>query len=224
MHRTYPGKIKTFDPITQTATVELCREEYHTAIDVVYQKVYLPQLEHVPVHFPQCGGYSLTFPIKAGDNCLVLFCDAGYDHWLYHDKNEIGTYSTGVPRDGYFRDGDLQDSLCIVGFNPTPRAIPNFSATDVELRNVDRGQRITLKPTGVIEVISQTELDVTVPTVKVNASSLVEVTAPNTNITGNVNVTGDLHVTGTIISDTEVTAKTVNLSTHRHNNGPLPDA
>jgi hypothetical protein len=220
----YPGTITSFDPVTQLATVKLAMERFYNGIGTLYETIQYPILTDVPVHFPQCGSYSITFPIAVGDSCLVIFSQKGYEHWLYNNSDEIGKYSSGIPKPAYFKDHDIDDTLCIVGFNPVAKAIPNFSPTDVELRNVDRGQRITLKPNGVIEVLSQVELDLTTPTVKVVANSLVEVTAPNTNITGNVKITGELLVTGTIKSNTEVTAKTVNLSTHTHNHGPIPDA
>lgn len=219
----YPGKIVSFDPATQLASVEIARELYYADYESLYTEYDNPQLIDVPVHFPQCGGYSLTFPIKVGDNCLIFYSQRGHSHWLYKDANKIGKFSTGIPKAEYFRAHNINDALCIVGFNPVPRAIPNFSSTDVELRDTSRGQRITLKPSGVIEVLSQTELDVTTPTVKVVASSLVEVTAPNTNIIGN------LHVTGTITSDTsvhgpEVFANNIAMSVHTHNHGVPPDA
>ncbi len=206
----YPGTIKSFDVATQLATVEMAREQFFNGFKVLYEQQDFPILKDVPVHFPQCGGYSLTFPIKVGDSCLLLFCDMGYDHWLYDNQTKIGKFDEGCPKPEYFRRFSVNDALCIVGFNPIPKAIPNFSATDVELRDDSRGQRITLKPTGVIEVLSQTELDLTTPTVKVVASSAVEVTAPTTTING------DLIVNGKITSTGDTVAGGISLMTHVH--------
>ena len=206
----YPGTIKSFDVATQLATVEIAREQFFNGFKTLYEATDYPILKDVPVHFPQCGGYSLTFPIKVGDSCLILFCDKGYDHWLYDGQTKIGKFKEGVPKAEYFRNFNINDTLCIVGFNPIPSAITDFSATDVELRDDSRGQRITLKPTGVIEVLSQTELDLTTPTVKVVASSAVEVTAPTTTING------DLIVNGKITSTGDTVAGGISLMTHVH--------
>jgi hypothetical protein len=206
----------SFDTVTQLATVEIAREQFFNGFRIMYEATDFPILQDVPVHFPQCGGYSLTFPIKVGDSCLLLFCEKGYDHWLYEGNNKIGKVDEGIPKSEYFRSHNINDAVCIVGFNPITSAIPNFSSTDVELRNEDRGQRITLKPTGVIEILSQTELDITIPTVKVKASSLVEVTAPTTNIIGDVNITGKLTVSETIVATGEITGKGKVFSTHVH--------
>lgn len=206
----YPAKIVSFDVVNQLAVVKLQREQYYADFEQLYKEYDIPNLVDVPVHFPQCGGYSLTFPIKAGDDCLVLFSQRGHSHWLYENKDKIGKFSTGIPKAEFFRTHNINDALCIVGFNPVPSAIPNFSATDVELRDDSRGQRITLKPDGVIEVLSQTRLELTTPTVKVVASSAVEVTAPITTING------DLKVNGKITSTGDTVAGGISLMTHVH--------
>ncbi len=210
MRTTYPGTIMAFDPVTQFAKVQIAREQFYNGFETYYEEVESPILVDVPVHFPQCGGYSLTFPIKVGDSCLVIFCEKGISHWTYEGKTKIGKFEGRVPKAEYFRKHNVNDSMCIVGFNPKPKAITNFSATDVELRDDSRGQRITLKPTGVIEVLSQTELDLTTPTVKVVASSAVEVTAPTTTING------DLIVNGKITSTGDTVAGGISLMTHVH--------
>lgn len=55
---------------------------------------------------------------------------------------------------------------------------------------------------------------------KLTVSNKLDVICPKTNIIGDINITGNVHVTGNIISDTEVTAKTVNLTTHTHTYAP----
>ncbi|MFW8450019.1 Gp138 family membrane-puncturing spike protein, partial [Klebsiella pneumoniae] len=43
--------------------------------------VNLPLLVDVPVVFPRGGGCTLTFPVKPGDECLVIFADRCIDFW-----------------------------------------------------------------------------------------------------------------------------------------------
>lgn len=57
---------------------------------------------------------------------------------------------------------------------------------------------------------------------KITIDSKLDVTCPNINITGDVNIKGKVHVTDAILSDTEVTAKNVNLTTHTHTYAPGP--
>lgn len=41
----------------------------------------LPILPDVPVVFPGGGGFALTFPVAAGDECLVVFASRCIDAW-----------------------------------------------------------------------------------------------------------------------------------------------
>jgi len=195
----YPGKIVSFDPVKQTAKVQIQREQYSNTLYSMYTEYDFPILQDVPVQFPQGGGYCLTFPVKAGDNCMLDFCDKGISHWLYEGKGKIGKYTSGVPKADYFRSYNINDAVAMVGYNPIPQAIPNFNATAPELRNAARTQRVTLLPSGVMEVVTPSEL---------------HITAPNSVMDGNMRINGALHVTGLITSDTDVQALTVSLLNH----------
>lgn len=203
----YPGRIVSFDPVTQIAKVRVARERYVNNLESMYIKAESPILVDVPVHFPQGGGYSLTFPIAPDDDCLVMFAERGYSHWLYKGLMEIGAYASGVPKSDFYRKFDVSDSFALVGFNPIPLAIPDFQPASVELRNADRSQRVTLIPSGLIEVRTPTTVDVVAPTVNIKG---------NVNIDGNVTITGTLDVTGIIKSLADVLAKTISLFGHKH--------
>lgn len=173
----YPGKIISFDGDKQTATVKVMREQYSNNLYSLYTEYDFPILQDVPVQFPQGGDYYLTFPVNAGDNCMLDFCDKGYSHWLYYGAEKIGTYSSGVPRAEYFRSYNVNDATAMVGYNPIPQAIPNFNKSSPELRNKDRTQRVTLSASGVLEIVSPTS---------------VAITAPATSITGNLSVSTEI--------------------------------
>lgn len=203
----YPGKIKSFDPDTQIATVQVARERYVDNLNSLNVMQESPILVNVPVHFPQGGGYSLTFPIAVDDNCLVMFAERGCSHWLNGDSMVIGTYKSGVPKADFFRKFDVNDSFALVGFNSIPKAIPAFQAASVELRSADRAQRVTLIPGGLMEVRTQDTVDLVAPTVNITG---------NVNITGDVTISGKLDVQGIIKSFTDVIAKVISLFGHTH--------
>lgn len=184
----YPGKIIEFNPDTQLAKVQVMREQYTNTLYTLYEEYEFPILQDVPVQFPQGGDYYLTFPVKPGQPCLLDFCDKGISHWLYEGAEKIGTYSSGVPKAEYFRSYNINDALCHVGFNPIPQAIPNFNATAPELRNKDRSQRITLLPSGKIEVISPNSMSLEAPVINAvgNFSVSTGATGSFTTPTGQV--------------------------------------
>lgn len=179
-----PGRIVSFDPTDQTATVQLSVDKLFSSSLSISDQVIREPIEGVPVHVSQGGGWSVTHPIAPGNTCKVSFSQVGYDHWLYENKDSAGTL-VGVPKPWLKRHFSLDDGFCEVGYNPIPMAIASYSATNSEWRNADASQIIKLLPSGNIEVVSTTEIKLTAPLVTVacenavvNATAKVEVTTP----------------------------------------------
>ena len=69
-----PGIINSFDPATQTAVIQPALRRR-----VKGEAVSLPLLYDVPVFFPGSRVSGITWPVAAGDECLVVFADASID-------------------------------------------------------------------------------------------------------------------------------------------------
>jgi hypothetical protein len=113
------GEIATFDATTQTATVQI-----KVLRLIGDQSVPYPVLTHCPVMTLSGGKGRLTFPIRAGDPCLVLFNDRDLDNW--YDSGAVA-----VPNS--YRTHDLSDGLVIVGFRNLANKLTGISTTDTEL-------------------------------------------------------------------------------------------
>ncbi|MFV2937622.1 Gp138 family membrane-puncturing spike protein [Klebsiella michiganensis] len=132
-----PGIIQSFDPDAVTAVVQPAikgAEQDESGAEV---SVNLPLLVDVPVVFPRGGGCTLTFPVKEGDECLVIFADRCIDFWWQ---------SGGVqePVDG--RMHDLSDAFCVVGPQSQAKKISGISTSAVELRSDDGATKLSLDP------------------------------------------------------------------------------
>lgn len=90
----------------------------------------MPLLLDVPVIFPSGGGFTLTFPITEGDECLVVFASRCIDSWWQ---------LSGVQGQAEFRMHDLSDGFAFVGPRSQPRAVSGISTTAVQLRT-DTGE------------------------------------------------------------------------------------
>ncbi len=122
-----PGIIQSFDAAAQTVTVRpALREKLN--LDGSEQWVEIPLLVDVPVALPRAGGYALTLPIQAGDECLVVFGDMCMDGWWQ---------SGGVQNQVECRRHDLSDGFAIVGIWSQPRVLSNYSTSSAQLRNED---------------------------------------------------------------------------------------
>ncbi len=105
IHVSLPAVIVDYDFTKQKATVQpLLNKAWADGTNTP-----MPKLENVPVIFPRSGGASLTFPVNAGDTCLLIFIERSTDLWL-----TVGGQVT--PDDQ--RKFDLSDGVAIMGLFP----------------------------------------------------------------------------------------------------------
>ena len=95
------GKINTFDQTKKTAEVQILIKQLLSSGISAY-----PVLVDVPVFTLQGGGAQLKMPIKAGDSCLVFFCDRNIDAWFSSGTDAVVEN---------MRAHDLSDGFAFVG-------------------------------------------------------------------------------------------------------------
>lgn len=71
-----PGIIQSFDPAAVTCVAQIVIMGIEGG-----KQVSLPLLVDVPVVSPRGGGVTLTFPVKTGDECQLIFNDRCIDFW-----------------------------------------------------------------------------------------------------------------------------------------------
>lgn len=143
MHVSCPGIIESFNPEAKTVTVRPAIRAAVGNADGTVESQELPLLVDVPVVFPSAGGFTLTFPIKQGDDCLVVFSDSCMDAWWQ---------SGGVQDPVEYRMHDLSDAIAIFGPLNQPHQIPNISTENVQLRNDSGKSFIEIDSTGNITI------------------------------------------------------------------------
>ena len=152
LHTALPGHVVSYDAATQTAVCQ-------PGIQVIFRAtgpVDLPQLVDVPVYFPRGGGFVLTFPVRVGDECLLVFAERAIDVWWQKG-------GTQVPAE--YRTHDLSDAFALVGFQSVPGAqqvVGGASGSAVELRALDGTSKVSLGNDGSVTVTSKSGKDVSV--------------------------------------------------------------
>lgn len=134
VHTAMPAEIVSFDAATQTASVQLCIER-ETVDDIEP----ITQLGQVPVMVQGGGGFSVTFPVKEGDPCLVLFVERGMDNWYLDGGCQ--------PAQGR-RTHHLSDAVCIPGLRTAPQALGNYDADNITIRSDDGHAQFCMTPDG----------------------------------------------------------------------------
>lgn len=203
MRVSIPGIIQSFDPDAVTAVVQPAIKGVEHDESGAEVSVSLPLLVDVPVVFPRGGGCTLTFPVTAGDECLVIFADRCIDFWWQ---------SGGIqePVDG--RMHDLSDAFCIVGPQSQAKKISGISTTAAQLRTDDG--------TAFIEVAAGGDITAT-------TAGSATINAPEIVLNGNVTINGNLSqgmgesggtatMHGPVTVTNDVTAGGKSLMTHTH--------
>jgi phage gp45-like len=195
IHVAIPGIVKSFDATRQTATVQTAVME-NVRLAGLLQTLDLGVVADVPVVLPRAGGFSLTLPVAAGDECLLVFADGCIDAWF-----QSGGQQSRI--DG--RRHALPDAFAILGPWSQPRKLSTYSTAAAQLRS-DDGQ--TVVEVGAVEVT------IKAATVTVQATGTANVSGQHVNVTGSsqVSISGSGH--------TSIEGR--DFLTHEHTNGTTP--
>jgi len=202
-----PGIIQSFDPDAVTCTVlpAIKGKDGKESSD-------LPLLVDVPVSFPRGGGVTLTFPVKAGDECELIFNDRCIDFWWQNG---------GVQEAVDPRQHDLSDAVAFVGIQSQAKKISGISTSAAQLRTDDgaafievaAGHDITVSTTGKLTASAQGGTTITSPTITLNG---------NVTINGNLSQGmgsggGSATMLGPVTVTNDVKAGGKSLTSHTHN-------
>ncbi|WP_405423537.1 Gp138 family membrane-puncturing spike protein [Pantoea stewartii] len=173
-----PGIVQSFDPATCTCTIQPAIAGQGVDENGQIQSAPLPMLTDVPVIFPRGGGCTITFPVKAGDECLVVFSDRCIDFWWQNG---------GVQEPVDPRQHDLSDAFAIVGPQSQAQKISGISTTSVQVRTDDGSSFIELMQGG--------NVNITTPLLTVNGNVQVNgtVTSTGDQVAKGISQTGHVH-------------------------------
>ena len=194
LHTSMPGIIESFDPVTQTASIQPAIKRVFITREGVTETLTptnLPILINVPVSFPRGGGFSMTFPVVKGNECLITFCERAIDTW-----HKFG----GIRTPNAKRFHHLSDATATVGLSSIPYKVPSYSATASQIKKDDGSAVISLNADSSISITSTSDVTVDCANLIANASGTAEITAtssctitaPTITLAGNVIIGGTL--------------------------------
>ena len=135
-----PGTVISFDPEKQTANIQPAMTDR--------RHVKWPMMRDVPVFFPGSRDCAITWPVKAGDECLMIFADMDTDAWQ----------ETGEPcRPRSNREHDTSDAFAFVGFRSRPNVLKDFpdkptlfrhDHNDLYYTKAETDEKLILSPSG----------------------------------------------------------------------------
>lgn len=177
-----PGIIGSFDPEAQTCTVQPAISGDRRMPDGSIQAIQMPVLLDCPVLWQGGGGVTLTFPIKPGDECLIVFASRCIDFWWQQG---------GVQGQAELRMHDLSDGFVLVGVRSQPRKF-NVSTSAAQLRTDDGAAFVEVYPdTKFIRAETTADIEaVAGGNISMTAGVKISMTAPLIQITGTITSNG----------------------------------
>lgn len=163
-----PGIVQSVNLTAMTCVVQLAIQGRYQGQDGSNQYINIAPLQDCPICFPSAGGFTITLPIKAGDEVLVIFASRCIDAWW-----QSGGYLNQALE---IRMHDLSDGFVIPGPRSQKRLVAAISSTDLQIRNDAGTTYISITADGKIKLVSASEID----------------------ITGNLKVTGAITATGEV--------------------------
>ena len=145
-----PGIVKSVDMAKQRCSVQISIKSIQKDEKGNFKQVALPLLQDVPLQFPGGGGAALTFPVKPGDETLVVFSSRSPDSWQQNGGEN------NAPIDAATHS--LSGGFALMGFRSDPKAqalTGGAHADEVQLRSEDGQSSISLRPGGAITIKNQ---------------------------------------------------------------------
>ncbi|HEI6973650.1 TPA: translation initiation factor IF-2 [Yersinia enterocolitica] len=197
-----PGIVQSFDADSVTCDIQIGIKGESGG-----ESTNLSVLTSVPVVFPHGGGVTMTFPIKAGDECLLVFGDRCIDFW-----HQSGDIQETVDE----RQHDLSDAFAIIGPQSQAKKISGISTSAAQFRSDDGSTYFEINPTTKkIKIVAPGGLDVVTPKAEFSAEVLVNglftflgglvgsaAAGVSAKITGAIEFVGTLTSNGKTIDDT----------------------
>lgn len=133
--------------------------------------VELPELIEVPFFMPFGGDYTITFPIKEGDECLIVFSDLCIDGWWQNG---------GIQNQADSRRHDLSDGFAIVGFKSQKHKLENVSNDSIQIRNKNNvlaefkedSVKIQIDDTAYIEIDENKKITIKANSIKLDSNDI----------------------------------------------------
>lgn len=152
LHTAFPAIVVSVDMATMRALVKPAIQGQFQNIDGTWTDVNLPQM-NCPIYFPSGGGFTLTFPLAAGDEVFVIIAERCIDSWWL---------SSNVQPQSEFRMHNLSDGFCFPKVWSKPKVIsPSPNTANVQLRSDDGDTYIEMTPGGGINMVAPGNINIT---------------------------------------------------------------
>jgi hypothetical protein len=147
------------DAVHQTVTVQIAIQERVRPPAGPAQWWDVPPIVNVPIIVPRGGGFSMTLPLKKGDNGLLVFCDTCFDNWWVNGQTNappaqntpaLPVCPSGSQRQNEIRRHYVHDCGLIPGMWSQKDLLTAYSTGSLQIRSDDGLTVIDVSAAGVV--------------------------------------------------------------------------
>jgi hypothetical protein len=139
----------------QTVKVQIAIQERVRPPQGAAQWWDVPPIVNVPIIVPRGGGFSITLPLKKGDNGLLIFCDTCFDLWWANGQTNAPpaqnvTAPSGSQIQNEVRRHYVHDCGFLPGMWSHKDLLTDYSTSSLQIRSDDGTTVIDVSETGVL--------------------------------------------------------------------------
>jgi len=147
LHTWLPGVVQTFYATEQEADVQVRVRRIMRDLAGNERLETVPILARAPVWMPRAGGFSVSLPVTAGDECAVLFAERDISAWLADG---------GLHAPASRRRHDFSDAIVLPGLTSSGNRLATYSTDSLQIRSDDDSQVVELAADGSIRIEADT--------------------------------------------------------------------
>lgn len=156
------------DGPTQTVTVQIATQE-RVRTTTGPQWWDMPIIIKVPLVLPRGGGFSLTLPLKKGNEGMLIFCDTCLDFWWVNGQTNAPKADNAVAASGTQRQNEVRrhhfwDCGFLPGMCSQPNVLSDYSTDAAQLRSDDLSSCVSVA-SNEVRISADTDIALVAPAI-----------------------------------------------------------
>ena len=201
-----PAIVDEFDSVTQRVSATPAIMAKVVKPDSTVQYIQCPKITNIPLAITKGGGLKITYPIKTGENCTLLFSQRSIDNFLIEGGIQR-PFDTDAPATTTLRCMDMTDAMCFPGVITNKEAIANYATDAIEIRNESGTTKVSVKENSLLLKQESASVELTggnivmsAATIDITGTTAINITSPATTIDEKPFLTHK-HTNGTLLPD-----------------------
>lgn len=148
LNTSIPAIIDEFDTSTQRVSATPAVKAKITNLNGTVSYIDYPKITNIPLAIAKGDGLSITYPVKKGKLCTLIFSQRSIDNILLDGTKPTPPFEGENAYTSTLRCMDMTDAMCFPGIITNSEAISNYNNNAVELRNSDGTVKVSVEENG----------------------------------------------------------------------------